>query len=350
MKKNIRISNNNLLTGEKFSEIADTIYGETISTGDFRDEKAKNSEIIFQTTSSEYETITYKKRRFKVFENDVIYSKTEIIDDLFFHLNKIKNLKNLTLITSECDDEINKTVFFKKPDCISHWYSANVSYVHDNLTPIPLGLARNFSKKNVGKSNFSDFNSDIFQKNYDVSLYVNFQENTNYSHRKKIYSHFKHFDWATIEEPTGTINNYIEQVSNHSFSLCPWGNGIDTHRIFESLYLGTIPITKYHHTYSYLEDLPVVFVDNYKNVDYRTLENWLRKNKNTKFNFKKLDGKWWQDKLACNKETEKDYVEIIETDAERKILENIRTSKQSKMTQIKKIKTYQRKVQKLLNI
>ena len=51
MKKNIQISNNNLLTGEKFSEIADTIYGETISTGDFKDEKAKNSEIIFQTTS-----------------------------------------------------------------------------------------------------------------------------------------------------------------------------------------------------------------------------------------------------------------------------------------------------------
>ena len=350
MEKNIQISNDNLLTSKIFSDFADVIYSETIATKDFKNEKAENSEIITETSTSEYETITYKKKKFKVYENDVIFSNTEIIDDLFFHLNKIKNLKNLTLVTSECDVEINETVFLKKPDCVSNWYSANVSHVHDNLIPIPLGLAKDFSKKNVGKKYFSDFNSDIFQKNQSVSLYINFQENTNYSHRKKLYSYFNQYDWVTSEEPTGTIDNFIQQISTHSFSLCPWGNGIDTHRIFESLYLGTIPITKYHHTYSYLKDLPVVFVDNYKNVNLKTLESWLEENKNTKFNFEKLDGKWWQKKLDFNKTIEENYVEIVETESEKKYLENIRTSKKARLSQIKKFKTYQRKVQKLLNI
>ena len=41
----------------------------------------EDSEIISETSTSEYETITYKKKKFKVFENDVIFSNTEIIDE-----------------------------------------------------------------------------------------------------------------------------------------------------------------------------------------------------------------------------------------------------------------------------
>ena len=83
MKKNIQISNDNLLTSKIFSDSADIIYSETIATKDFKNEKAEDSEIISETSTSEYETITYKKKKFKVFENYVIFSNTEIIDDLF---------------------------------------------------------------------------------------------------------------------------------------------------------------------------------------------------------------------------------------------------------------------------
>ena len=37
-------------------------------------------------------------------------------------------------------------------------------------------------------------------------------------------------------------SSYYRQLRLSGFSLCPRGNGIDTYRVWESLYLGTIPI------------------------------------------------------------------------------------------------------------
>lgn len=37
---------------------------------------------------------------------------------------------------------------------------------------------------------------------------------------------------------------YLRSISEHDFVLCPRGNGRDTHRLWETLYLGSIPIVK----------------------------------------------------------------------------------------------------------
>ena len=55
------------------------------------------------------------------------------------------------------------------------------------------------------------------------------------------------------------------------------------------LYLGSIPVTKYHHCLSTLSDLPVLFVNNYSEISEDLLNEYLIKNINTKFNFEKLD-------------------------------------------------------------
>jgi hypothetical protein len=36
--------------------------------------------------------------------------------------------------------------------------------------------------------------------------------------------------------------NYIQKIHSHEFILAPRGNGIDSHRFWEALYLKTIPI------------------------------------------------------------------------------------------------------------
>jgi hypothetical protein len=35
---------------------------------------------------------------------------------------------------------------------------------------------------------------------------------------------------------------YLQNLSTHKYAICPPGNGIDSHRIWEALYLGVIPI------------------------------------------------------------------------------------------------------------
>jgi len=45
--------------------------------------------------------------------------------------------------------------------------------------------------------------------------------------------------------------------------VCPRGNGIDCHRVWETLYLGRVPIIKKERAMRYFEELPIVFLDDW---------------------------------------------------------------------------------------
>jgi hypothetical protein len=62
-------------------------------------------------------------------------------------------------------------------------------------------------------------------------------------------------------------NQYLEQLAEHRFCLCVRGNGLDTHRFWESLYLKVIPIVINNHITQlnkfllYLRQLNVPFIE-----------------------------------------------------------------------------------------
>jgi len=49
---------------------------------------------------------------------------------------------------------------------------------------------------------------------------------------------FSHLASSTNKE----YPEYLSELSEHYFCLCPRGNGLDSHRFWESLYLGVIPV------------------------------------------------------------------------------------------------------------
>ena len=55
--------------------------------------------------------------------------------------------------------------------------------------------------------------------------------------------------------------------------LCPRGNGLDTHRAWETLYLGRIPVVKRSAMDAVFDDeLPVIFVNDWENMTLSFLE------------------------------------------------------------------------------
>jgi hypothetical protein len=56
---------------------------------------------------------------------------------------------------------------------------------------------------------------------------------------------------------------YVQGLRSHGFCLAPRGNGIDTHRMWEALYAGCIPIVRRIQALKDFEDLPVFFVDDW---------------------------------------------------------------------------------------
>ena len=98
---------------------------------------------------------------------------------------------------------------------------------------------------------------------------------------------------------TGRIR-FLSQLRAHDFVLCPRGNGTDTHRLWETLYMGGIPIVRRTDCWlPLLRDLPVVVVDEWAEVldpDFRSRE-WHRVN-NTRWSAAPLRQATWNTRIA----------------------------------------------------
>ena len=83
---------------------------------------------------------------------------------------------------------------------------------------------------------------------------------------------FKDKPWVTAEESVSQ-EHYLEQIRKHRFVICPRGNGVDTHRMWETIYLGAIPIVKRDIAHSDWMDLPIVWVDDWGQVTPEFIES-----------------------------------------------------------------------------
>ena len=289
-----KLSRNNLhITSNDFAEIANINYSERRSQFKVNNLERK---IVDISNDPNFLCMTTNLVKFKIYDNSVIFCNTDQVDNLFYHIRKIDNLKNLTLITHQTDQMINKTFYRKKPKSILNWYSVNIDYESADLHSIPIGLASDFSLKNLTKENFNDLSKASFKKE-NSEIYLNFNINTNFKERNSIQELFKNKKYATIDLDEPDNNKYLKNIRRFGFVLCPWGNGVDTHRFWETLYAGSIPVTKWHQTYKCAENLPVLFVDKYEDIDEGLLKNYMHTLDTQNYNFETLTKDYWMKRI-----------------------------------------------------
>ena len=306
------------------ARFSDVVYSEAISLEQFEKLNIENPIIL----GNDGNIIFYKQRKFIIRPYDIIFTHTGNLENLFFLLKNLDKSFNLILITHQADTMITKKLFAKKPECINHWFALNVGYKNNSLVPLPLGIANDYSyKKNiVSKDLLHDINEKKFHDK-KVLVYVNFNENTNKKERSWIKPYFNKIDWAEVEEDNLSIKQYADKIKNASFVICPWGNGIDSHRIWETLFLGSIPIVKKHTTFNNLKDLPIFFVNDFKELTEEKLKEFLLSLESSEsFNKEKLNVNYWEN--IVNKEKNK---ALLDTNLEQLIIENKLTTKYFKI-------------------
>ena len=277
------------ISSNSFARISDVVFSEVISKNEFKEIKPIDSFVI----DKPYSEIDYLNTKFDLKENYVIFCNTEYLEILFTKLNKVNNLNNLKLITQWSDRPITKKLFNQKPKCISNWYASHVDYSHENLHPIPLGLSGDYSSKNLLKKHFVDFYKLESQPNKENLLYVNFQQNTNNKIRERILDNFSQYSWVKIDAPNKNLTEYLYSLASSKFVLCPFGNGYDTHRLWEVLYAGSIPVVENHITYEATKDLPVLKIDSFNNLSEEKLNNFYNEFENLDFSFDSLKIEFW---------------------------------------------------------
>jgi len=224
----------------------------------------------------------------------IIFCKTDFINEL---LEKIRSLKQRYIIISHNSDiEINDTVAENLPANIIMWFAQNANVNYPRIQGIPIGIANSqwphgdFSViKNIASRNIAK----------DKLAYLCANITTNPLRRSKIYDMCIHKKFITVKggHKLIDINEYLNDIASHKFTICPQGNGNDSHRVWEALYLGSYPVVEKSLALRYFEKLPIVFVDDFGQLDASTLEELYEKMRNSQWAYEMMDISYWEKRI-----------------------------------------------------
>lgn len=288
-----------LIFSNNFADKSHIIFSQTISKNDFQKDLKDNKNIvkISETTNVLFSAVTYMIKDFELKENSIIYCHADLVENLFIQIKEC-GFKNIKLISHQSDRPITKSLFLKKPKCISKWYGINIDFHHEDLIPIPTGLSNNISKKNLTSKYFDSINYSFTLKNKIEKIYFNFNANTNVIERGWLYKKYENNAFVDIEKKNLDLRDYKNKLSDYRYVLCPWGNGFDSHRIWETLYSGSVPIVRKHTTFNYLEQLPVIFCEDFNDINEESIRKELALLNNKLINYDILNLSWWLNRIA----------------------------------------------------
>lgn len=228
--------------------------------------------------------------------NNIYYCHTHDVNT-FFKTNTFD--KSFILISHNSDGKIisGRSNFPDAsldlaPKTLIKWFAQNLDVEDDRLVAIPIGLENNYIKNSNEKIN-TIINKNQEQKNIKNLAYLNFNICTNPNERWPVFQKFNQKSFVTTQTNV-QYEEYFSNIYNHHFVFCPEGNGIDTHRTWETLYCGSIPIEKKNKNNIHFKDLPICLVDDWEQVTEKfLLEEYKRINK-IEWNYKKLDFNYWK--------------------------------------------------------
>lgn len=171
---------------------------------------------------------------------------------------------NFILITHDSDIPITNEyeVIFNNPYLVK-WFGMNCHIIHDKLQPIPIGMANEVWPHGNKDTMIKIVNENNSKKNL---IYCNFDPNTNLSARSYALSVLRNWDFIEFETNKLDYETYLRKLSTYKYVISPPGNSVDCHRIWESIYIGTIPIVLKSIPMVYFKDCPILFIDKWEDL------------------------------------------------------------------------------------
>ncbi|ORC91829.1 exostosin [Trypanosoma theileri] len=170
---------------------------------------------------------------------------------------------------------------------VAVWYATNTAIEHPKLWTIPIGIENRYNaygkhvrvyreayhnirtrnrtrdEDNKRKLLLIAFSISTFRKYRSEVLRVTTKAFEEYSANITLVGKKKKGGAVTAKY----VRSYLNLLTQHKFVLAPRGNGMDTHRLWETLYMGSVPIVQRSTLDSrLLSALPILLVDNFSEV------------------------------------------------------------------------------------
>ena len=229
---------------------------------------------------------------------DIVFVKSDKLGHFFTHIHP--GIKHRYILVSHNSDAgaPESLEHYLQDEKIIRWFGQNPSVMHqEKFTPIPIGVANRYVYNHGNCANFSPF----YEREHNQKsclLGYNFNAGTHQAERVPLLNHFKSQDYV---QNLGAHKHtqYLSNMHRAKFILSPRGNGLDCHRTWEALIVGTIPVLKSSMLDELLDGLPVLIVDDWMDINQASLElsYELIKQKFTQEHLKKVTYAYWQEVL-----------------------------------------------------
>lgn len=257
-------------------------------------------------------------------ENDTLYICNKAIRN--FVENFFQQItKPFILISGDSDEtifhEVISTDLFDKivnSPLLIHWFSQNCVISHPKITRMPIGL----DYHTVANNNYWWNNNIRLSPKGQENELIDLQNNSKpfWERIPKVYSdcHFRYDRFGdrktAIEKISAQPNQLLvmqqslmirmdtwKQFAQHAFVLSPHGNGLDCHRTWETLILGSIPVMRTSGLDSLFSELPVLIVKEWEDVNEELLLKTINEFRSKQFNYSKLKLQYWLDLINLKK-------------------------------------------------
>lgn len=216
-------------------------------------------------------------------------------NDLLAPCSTLTNNK-FVIFTSHEDTPIDS--YIKIPENVLGIHATNAEYFGGKIHPFPYGLQRELENDNRLKIMKEVVEKDEHQEPTKL-LYINCGLGAERNNPERAYLiNFEGLTWTTCRFdkdskffPYSKYNDFLIELKDHKFMICPQGHGMDCHRNWESLYLRRVPVMKDHPYFRELmKGFPVLFVNDWNEVSEQLLKdnNYLYEEAQT-MSLKKLD-------------------------------------------------------------
>lgn len=256
------------ISGEKIQELAQLYIGyeNDFSYNPYIYNNNNNNRILIDTLQS---IDTYDNPK-------IVYINSHNINILKDIIYKFKN--PFILISHNSDNGLDEShLNIIENNLIIHWYAQNTNIIHPKVSYLPIGLQNRMWNAN----NMEIIEKVLFNTNKLYLIFFNFSISTSIIKREKCKTILENKGLQFIDSIP--FNLYINILSIHKFSICPEGNGLDTHRFWESLYCGTIPITLRNNLTEQISlDFPCILLNSWDEFDINIIKEMYKDNPFTK--------------------------------------------------------------------
>jgi hypothetical protein len=195
----------------------------------------------------------------KANDGDRVFINGDYVVRFIEHLSKLRfHRKKYVYLIHNSDQPFDDVKLKGLLQSAIHIYAINTTVKHPQLTTIPLGFpdgaipfVRTFVRPEVPR---------------DIELYMNFSIDTNVQKRTDCWNTFKD-DPRVVIRSNRTGDEYYEDLCRSKFVLCPEGTGMDTHRIYEAIFCGAIPVVLRNPLSEFYRDYPIKIIEQWTKLN-----------------------------------------------------------------------------------